>query len=208
MPIDYKDTSTRVSQREVFAGNLLARLYRNFVEAEVRSELRDSSRILDIGCGEGILLENLAERYPDKTLVGVDLSEENVRLCKGLGLDVSLGDASDLGLPPASFDACVMMSVLEHVEDPAAALREAWRVLEPGGRLVVLVPNDRLFKVARCLFLRFKEARADYGHVSEWDPARTRREMAAAGFDVVRARNLPGRLWGLSLHHLCTGLKP
>ena len=208
MPIDYKHTSTQVSQRDVFSRNLLARQYRAFIDASILGELAQSLRILDIGCGEGILLERLRDRFPGKHLSGVDLSEENVRICRELGLDVSLGDACSLGLPPECLDACVMMSVLEHVEKPAAALREAWRVLVPGGLLIVLIPNDGLFRFARYVFLRFKEARRDYGHVSEWDPGSTREGVESAGFEIVGARNLPGPFWATSLHHLCIGKKP
>jgi 2-polyprenyl-3-methyl-5-hydroxy-6-metoxy-1,4-benzoquinol methylase len=208
MPIDYKPTSTQVSQRDVFARNSLARRYRDFIEAAVVNELQGAPSILDIGCGEGILLENLTARFPDKRLAGVDLSEENVKICRSLGLDVTLSDASDLKVPSDSFHACVLMSVLEHVESPGKSLREAWRVLQPGGRIVVLLPNDRFFKFARYLFLRFKEAREDYGHVSDWDPRRIRKELGSAGFDVIKGRNLPGPFWFQSFHHLSIGLKP
>jgi SAM-dependent methyltransferase len=208
MPIDYKASSTQVSQREVFARNALARMYRAYVEARVVDEVRDFSSILDIGCGEGILLEHLSARFPEKRLAGADLSPENVSICKGLGLDVVHADAGRLGLSDASFDACILMSVLEHVDDPQAALQEARRVLRPGGRLVVLLPNDAFFKVARYLFLRFREAREDYGHVSRWDPSRTRREVTAAGFKVIRTANIPGPWWVTSLHHLCVAEKP
>jgi SAM-dependent methyltransferase len=207
VPIDYKDTSTQVSQRETFRRNFLARTYRNYVERRIQRELRAPPAILDVGCGEGILLENLRTAYPGKRLAGIDLSEENVRICRELGLDVAFGDACSLPFDAGSFDACVMMSVLEHVEGPRDALREARRVLRPGGLLVVLLPNDDFFRFARYLFLRFREARLDYGHVSHWDPAHTRQELETAGFEVTARYNIPGHLWALSLHHLCVGTK-
>jgi len=159
--------------------------------------------ILEAGCGS---LSHL--RFaPDSHVVGIDIDQGQLERNQGLHERI-LGDIQSYELPESRFDAIVCWDVLEHVEKPAAALREAWRVLVPGGLLIVLIPNDGLFRFARYVFLRFKEARRDYGHVSEWDPGSTREGVESAGFEIVGARNLPGPFWATSLHHLCIGKKP
>src|SRR5262249_49922943 len=95
-------------------------------------------RFLDIGCGTGGVLQGLARRG---SVVGVDRNELALRFCRDNGLRSGvLGDALDLPFRTGSFDVCVMMDVLEHVDAEDALLQAVRRVLRPGGSLLVSVP--------------------------------------------------------------------
>lgn len=99
---------------------------------------REGRRMLDIGCGTGGVLKVLAGRG---TIVGIDLDDLALAFCREKGLD-DVARASALQLPFASgcFDVCVMMDVLEHVDEEGALLAEVRRVLRPGGAVIVSVP--------------------------------------------------------------------
>lgn len=95
-------------------------------------------RLLDVGCGTGGVLGLLAGRG---TVVGIDYSDLALRFCRSKGLDaVVQGSALALPFAGESFDLCVMMDVLEHVDDERALLGEVRRVLRPGGAALVSVP--------------------------------------------------------------------
>ena len=97
--------------------------------------------VLDVGSGYGDLLGYLQTRGCRVT--GVDTSPRAVERARALGIPVRLGPLRDLHLPEASFDVGVMCHSLEHVADPVAELREVARVVRPGGRIHVAVPNGR-----------------------------------------------------------------
>lgn len=101
-------------------------------------------RVIELGCGEGALSALIAARGCD--VLGVDLSERKISAARLAHPHVSFveSDILDLDLPAASFDTAVLAEVLEHVtERPGEEiLRAAWRLLRPGGRLVVSVPNE------------------------------------------------------------------
>jgi ubiquinone/menaquinone biosynthesis C-methylase UbiE len=99
-------------------------------------------RILDVGCGLGEDAAALAKRVaPGGSVVGIDGSramiEEARKRHGGVeGLSFQVADAADLPFDDASFDACRVDRVLQHVADASPAIREMVRVLRPGGVLV------------------------------------------------------------------------
>lgn len=111
--------------------------------ARVRMVLRahpQAGAILDVGCGRGLILADLAGR--GWRTLGVERSAAASRHARQvLGLDVRVGELASLALPEASFDVICLFHVLEHLPDPGAALAEARRLLRPDGTLLVEVPN-------------------------------------------------------------------
>lgn len=96
--------------------------------------------VLDIGCGTGELAAVLARHGHRVTGVDHDAAQlaEARRRHGGSGVRWLAADAQSLGdLPADSFGAAVLVFVLHHLERPAAGLEAAWRVLAPGGRLLV-----------------------------------------------------------------------
>ena len=103
--------------------------------------LRPGERVLDIGSGPGFLAaEMAAEVGPDGRVHGIDPSESMLAGARrrGAPVEYSTGDALALPFPDEHFDVAVCTQVYEYVEDIAAALAEARRVLRTGGRLLVL----------------------------------------------------------------------
>ncbi len=96
--------------------------------------------ILDVGCGTGLLLEEIRSRLPESQLAGIDLSVKMLELAEGRMAGfatLAVADAVALVFPDDRFDAVVTSSSLHHWADPRAVFAEIARVTRPGGRLVV-----------------------------------------------------------------------
>lgn len=103
---------------------------------------RDGDALLDIGCGTGTALFELAPRVG--RAVGVDLSAEMLavaRLRAPANVELVQADCAELPFDAASFDVYRAERIYQHLAEPRAALREARRVLKPGGRLVLADPD-------------------------------------------------------------------
>ncbi len=96
-------------------------------------------RILDLGCGTGMFLEELSSRA--EFVVGVDASPEMLKVAKGRAREVALvrADADALPFVDGSFDAVVSVTLLQNMPDPAATVGAVARVLRSGGVAVLTV---------------------------------------------------------------------
>jgi len=195
--------SDLVSQRTQFEKGGIGQWFRLFRDKKVFSLIKEDCHcLIDLGCGEGITLEALLKRFPGKECLGIDRDEENVKKCRFYRLPVVCGDICHLSIKTGSTDCCLLMDVIEHLDSPETALKEILRILRPGGRLILIFPNDWMFFLARLLFLKFREAFHDAGHVRQWNPKKMGSLLEAKGFKVSRRTSLPFFFWPVSLYHL------
>jgi ubiquinone/menaquinone biosynthesis C-methylase UbiE len=159
-------------------------------------------RILDIGTGPGLLPVELAEHVaPDGHVTGIDVSADMLAIAEQHRqrsphrdcLTFGQGDAGALPFDAAAFDAVTSTQVYEYLDDVDQALREAGRVLRPGGRLVVLDTDwdslvwhaedrGRMSSVIEAWTQRFADP-----HL----PTTLRRRLGAAGFVVDAIQIVP-----------------
>jgi ubiquinone/menaquinone biosynthesis C-methylase UbiE len=159
------------------------------VEAAIRRALgsRPFRSLLDLGTGTGRMLELFGPEI--ERGLGIDLSPAMLRLARArlerAGLkhcSVRQGDIYDVRIPPNSFDVVLLHQVLHYLDDGGTAIREAARVLRPGGRLLVVdfAPHDLEFLREEHAHLRLGFAAET---VAQW--------MRTAGLDVVSHETLP-----------------
>jgi hypothetical protein len=134
--------------------------------------------VLDVGCGRQILRTCLAR---DTRYVGVDLEEPGALRASALALS----------LLPLSFDTVVLCEVLEHLEAPGTALREAAAISRK--RIVITVPNDHsLVRLARLALGR--DIEIDPEHVATLNPVNIRLVLGRVGFEVIQQYAFPLRI--------------
>jgi ubiquinone/menaquinone biosynthesis C-methylase UbiE len=102
-----------------------------------------SGNILDVGCGDGYITSQISQKF--KEVIGIDISEQAVRIAKSKNPKIVFTAASCTNIPFSdnSFDTVVASEIIEHVnyEDGKTFLKEGRRVLKPHGRIIISTPN-------------------------------------------------------------------
>lgn len=161
-------------------------------------ELRDDARVLDCGCGMGFYLMVMA-KLRRLNLVGLDPDADRLEWARREGVPGELvqGDAEELPFDTGFFDGVLMSEVLEHLSDDARALREAHRVLKPGGILAVSVPHASFpfwWDPINSIWIGLGGHPIRDGpiagiwsnHVRLYEPAQLSDRIVSAGFEIER----------------------
>lgn len=148
-------------------------------------------RLLDVGAAGGHLMA--AATCRGWHAIGLDLAHEAcVTAHKATGAATVQADAAALPVRPAAADVLTLVNVLDHLPEPSAALQEAARVLAPGGRLVIRVPNGAFHRrLARLFDGRPIGGHTPVLHIIVFTPRGLAAAVARAGLRVLSVRNSP-----------------
>lgn len=119
-----------------------SRCYHDWWTKKLLSFVSVKGRILDNGCGTGILFETLSEKKFN--IIGLDISSDMLRYAKQQADSLILGDSQDLPFGDESFNLVIGRSLLHHLPDPHRGIKEMARVLKRGGEMVVVDTNTSL----------------------------------------------------------------
>ena len=146
-------------------------LDRFLVRVDAAATSLEPTSVLDVGCGEGVVTERLAQRLAPTEVVGVDADEaglkEEWQTRSAPNLSFATGSAYDLPFEDGRFDLVCAVEVLEHLERPRDALAEMSRVA--GRALLLSVPNEPGWRISHMLAGRDVRSLGNTpGHINHW----------------------------------------
>lgn len=201
MSFDYHAVAGDYQYRALHSGHPMQRFWHGgkltMIDQLIRPHLKAGSRLLEVGCGAGNLLLRATVRgsYP----VALDLAMQSLTFVRSRLQETRSGPEAPSGfvctqaigelLPLAdkSFDCVLLSEVIEHLEAPPVSIREAARVLRPGGRLLVTTPNYRSFwpLMERMVdLLNMAPKMAGEQHITHFDPASLRQLLVDSGLRI------------------------
>ncbi len=145
------------------------------------------STVVEVGAGEGRVTERLVDRFPDATVIGLDLLDDDLAGdWAELGLPMFFGDATRLPFTDGSIDLVVGLEVMEHIPNPENALREIARVCRHA--TVLSVPREPIWRAGNMARGRYLGDLGNTpGHVNHWS-ARSFERFVGDRFEVTKTR--------------------
>jgi len=115
----------------------------------------EGSRILDVGCGQGLLIKKLLKSFPNNEVYGIDFSRNLIKMAKASGgnwANLLFGDALRMPFRDGSFDLAICSEVVEHVVDPNLLFGSINSCLRKGGYALFTLPNVLAFYPLYAIF--------------------------------------------------------
>lgn len=169
--------------------------------------ITSNAKILDVGCGDGFHLK-LLKRYGKQgwTLEGIDLDDRAVAIASRGGLTIHQGSVEELALG-SDYDLVYTIQTIEHVAQPDSFLKSIYRILKPGGRLVIVTDNTDSID-----FSYFKKSYwGGYHFPRHWNlfnPKSLTRLAEATGFQVSALQTIVSPVnWVYSIHNMLVDKK-
>ncbi len=177
------------------AGPAVQRFWHHEKERMVRkfSSPQPGQRVLDVGCGSGVVADLLASMGAEVT--GIDANAKAIEFARATfrraNLDFRCAYVEELAYAPASIDGIYCLEVIEHLyhQQVHALLATFARLLRPGGVLTLTTPNYRgLWPVIEMAMdrLRLAPPMANHQHVTRFDRTSLRQALAGADWEIVR----------------------
>ena len=130
---------------------------------EVRRSITNAEpTILEVGCSSGFFLKQIAAQFPSARIIGADYTLSTLRLLAPTipGIPLVRFDLTRCPLPDDFVDTAILINVLEHIDDDAAAVSHLYRILKPGGAAIIEVPaGPALFDVYDRVLLHHRRYR-------------------------------------------------
>lgn len=155
---------------------------------KITKDLKGGANILDVGCGSGFSIEKiLSDNF---NVYGIDTTDEVVAYARKMRpkYNFQVGYAEKLPFENSFFDAIFYLDVIEHLKDPLLSLKEAYRVLKPGGVIIILVVKERhpVFKTIWWIWKKMKGKVWENAHLWIFDEKILSDLIINSGFNPLK----------------------
>jgi 2-polyprenyl-3-methyl-5-hydroxy-6-metoxy-1,4-benzoquinol methylase len=195
--LKYKNNAPLFLRMAVKISSLFLPLYQEQIFSLMALTKLKNGKLLDIGCGNGGFLSQMAEL--DWEVYGVELDKEAISMAKKKEeLRIFEGTLQDAQFKEETFDVITMNHVIEHLGDPLQTLEECFRILKKGGKLVVITPNLNSF--GHLIFKRACRILEPPRHLYLFSAKSLLKSVEKGGFITSRLQTLART--GGSIYHL------
>lgn len=159
-------------------------------QTDMAIELCKGPRILDVGCGDGVITEELGKHFDQ--VVGIDESETQIKYARDnfKSAEFILSSIEDFDSGTGKFDTVISIEVLEHVDDAVSVLKKMKSFVKQGGYIVVMVPNALALnrRIGESMGIvkniRMTPHDMEIGHQRMYDLDSLRKDIETAGLEV------------------------